>query len=99
LTSVDEVREAIELANGRRYGLDAAVFGRDMNKIRRLIRSLEVGAIYVNDQPRHGIGYYPYGGRKDSGIGEAGIGYTIDYVTSPKSIIYNYKGKKVWEYL
>ncbi len=99
LTSIDNIEEAIQLTNDRRYGLDAAVFGRDMNKIRRLIRTLEVGAIYVNDQPRHGIGYYPYGGRKDSGIGESGIGYTIDYVTAPKSIIYNYKGKKVWEYL
>lgn len=99
LTSVENIEKAIELTNGRRYGLDAAIFGRDMNKIRRLIRMLEVGAIYVNDQPRHGIGYYPYGGRKDSGIGESGIGYTIDYVTAPKSIIYNYKGKKVWEYL
>ena len=55
--------------------------------------------MYINDQPRHGIGYYPYGGRKDSGIGESGIGYTINYVTAPKSIVYNYKGKNIWEYL
>ncbi len=99
ITPVPDLKRAIELANGRRYGLDAAVFGRDMNRIRRLIRSLEVGAVYINDQPRHGIGYYPYGGRKDSGIGESGIGYTINYVTAPKSIVYNYKGKKIWEYL
>jgi len=99
ITPFSDLKQAIELANGRRYGLDAAVFGRDMNRIRRLIRTLEVGAIYINDQPRHGIGYYPYGGRKDSGIGESGISYTINYVTAPKSIVYNYKGKKVWEYL
>ncbi|MGA2666090.1 MAG: aldehyde dehydrogenase family protein [Nitrososphaerales archaeon] len=99
ITPFTELRRAIEMANGRRYGLDAAVFGRDMNRIRRMIRTLEVGAIYINDQPRHGIGYYPYGGRKDSGIGESGIGYTISYVTAPKSIVYNYKGAKIWEYL
>jgi glyceraldehyde-3-phosphate dehydrogenase [NAD(P)+] len=96
---VENIDEAISTANGRRYGLDAAVFGKDVNKIRRLTRRLDVGAIYVNDNPRHGIGYYPFGGRKDSGIGREGIGYTIEYVTSHKSVIYNYKGKGVWEYL
>ena len=79
--------------------MDASVFGKDVNKIRKLIRMLEVGAIYINDSPKHGIGYFPFGGRKDSGIGLEGIGYTLEYVTGHKSIVYNYKGKGVWEYL
>jgi glyceraldehyde-3-phosphate dehydrogenase [NAD(P)+] len=99
ITSIDNVDEAIELSNGRRYGLDAAIFGKDINKIRKLIRFLEVGAVYINDYPRHGIGYYPFGGRKDSGIGREGIGYSLEYVTAYKSIVYNYKGAGVWEYL
>lgn len=98
-TPVESSEEALRLANGRRYGLDAAIFGTDMNRIRRLARMLEVGAVYINDTPKHGIGYFPFGGRKDSGIGREGIGYTIDHVTATKSIIYNYKGKGVWEYL
>lgn len=99
LVKVKNVDEAIEISNGRRYGLDAAIFGKDINKIRKLQRFLEVGAIYINDYPRHGIGYFPFGGRKDSGIGREGIGYTIEYVTAYKSIVYNYKGKGIWEYL
>ncbi|MEM4311670.1 MAG: NADP-dependent glyceraldehyde-3-phosphate dehydrogenase [Nitrososphaerales archaeon] len=99
ITSAKSVEEAVDLANGRVYGLDAAIFGRDLVKIRYAIRHLEVGAIYINDYPRHGIGYYPFGGRKDSGIGREGIGYSIEYITSSKSIIYNYKGTGVWEYL
>jgi glyceraldehyde-3-phosphate dehydrogenase [NAD(P)+] len=94
-----DLDEAIEIANGRRYGLDAAVFGKDIDKIRKLIRFLEVGAIYVNEYPRHGIGYYPFGGRKDSGIGREGIGYSVEYVAATKTIIYNYRGKGIWEYL
>jgi len=74
LVAIDSLDEAIELANGRRYGLDAAIFGNDINNIRKLMRLLEVGAIYVNEYPKHGIGYFPYGGRKDSGIGREGIG-------------------------
>ncbi|QKQ99063.1 aldehyde dehydrogenase family protein [Metallosphaera tengchongensis] len=99
LTKVESVDEAIELSNGRRYGLDASIFGNDINKIRRAIRLLEVGAVYINDFPRHGIGYFPFGGRKDSGLGREGIGYTIEYVTAYKTVIYNYKGKGIWEYL
>jgi glyceraldehyde-3-phosphate dehydrogenase [NAD(P)+] len=99
IVSVPTIEEAISLANGRRYGLDAAVFGKDVNKIRKLTRLLEVGAVYVNDIPRHGIGYFPFGGRKQSGIGLEGIGYTLEYVTGHKSIVYNYKGKGIWEYM
>ncbi|WP_048812895.1 NADP-dependent glyceraldehyde-3-phosphate dehydrogenase [Acidilobus saccharovorans] len=99
IVKVNSLDEAIALANGRRYGLDAAIFGSDVSKIRKAARLLEVGAVYINDYPKHGIGYYPFGGMKDSGIGREGIGYTIDFVTAYKSIIYNYKGKGVWDYL
>jgi glyceraldehyde-3-phosphate dehydrogenase [NAD(P)+] len=99
IVKVRDLDEAIALANGRRYGLDAALFGSDVTKIRRAARQLEVGAVYINDYPKHGIGYYPFGGMKDSGIGREGIGYTIDFVTAYKSIVYNYKGRGVWDYL
>jgi len=98
ITTFKQLDEAIELANGRRYGLDASIFGYNIEKIRKLIRLLEFGAIYINDMPRHGVGYYPFGGRKESGIGREGIGYSIEYVTAYKSIIYNYRGKGVWRY-
>jgi glyceraldehyde-3-phosphate dehydrogenase [NAD(P)+] len=99
ITPVKNIEEAITLANNRRYGLDAAIFGKDLNKIRKLMRLLEVGAIYINEYPRHGVGYYPFGGRKDSGIGREGIGYSVEQVTALKSIVYNYKGYGIWEYM
>ncbi len=99
MTPFDDLDKAIEVANERRYGLDAAIFGRDINRIRKLVRMLDVGAVYVNEYPRHGIGYYPFGGRKDSGIGREGIGYSIEYVTAIKTVVYNYRGKGVWEYM
>lgn len=98
LVKVSDLDEAIRIANGRPYGLDAAIFSKNIDWIRKAIRLLEVGAVYVNMFPRHGIGYYPYGGRKDSGIGIEGIGYSIKYVSAYKSVIFNYKGARVWEY-
>ncbi len=99
IVAFDDLDYAIKTINERKYGLDAAIFGKDINKIRKIVRLLDVGAIYINEYPRHGIGYYPFGGRKDSGIGREGIGYSIEYVTAIKTIVYNYKGKGIWEYM
>ncbi|MEM4021015.1 MAG: NADP-dependent glyceraldehyde-3-phosphate dehydrogenase [Nitrososphaerota archaeon] len=99
ITSFSDLEEAIELANGRSYGLDAAIFGHNIDQVRKLVRFLEFGAIYVNDMPRHGMGYYPFGGRKESGIGREGVGYSIEYVTAYKTIVYNFREKGVWRYL
>lgn len=98
ITTYRDLEEAIELANSRSYGLDAAIFGHDIEKIRKLMRFLEFGAIYINDIPRHGVGYYPFGGRKDSGIGREGIGYSVEQVMAYKTIIYNYRGRGIWKY-
>ncbi len=98
ITWFKDLDEAIKIANNRPYGLDAAVFGYNIAKIRKLVRYLDVGAIYINEYPRHGVGYYPFGGRKESGIGREGIGYSVEYVTAWKTIVYSYKGKGVWPY-
>ncbi len=99
LVKVKDEDEAIEVANSPKFGLDAAVFGNDEARVRKIARKLEVGSVFVNEYPRHGIGYYPFGGMKDSGIGREGIGYSIAELTTTKTIVYNYKGYGVWEYL
>jgi glyceraldehyde-3-phosphate dehydrogenase [NAD(P)+] len=91
LVKVESLEEAIEISNERRYGLDACIFGKDLNKIKKICDKINVGAVYVNDFPRHGIGYFPYGGRKDSGMGFWGIGYSLERLTNYKSIIFNFE--------
>jgi glyceraldehyde-3-phosphate dehydrogenase [NAD(P)+] len=91
LVRVESFEEAIEISNQRNYGLDACIFGRDLNKIKEICDKINVGAIYINDFPRHGIGYFPYGGRKNSGIGFWGIGYSVERLTNYKSIIFNFE--------
>jgi len=91
LVKVESFEEAIDISNERRYGLDACIFGKDLNKIKEICDKINVGAIYVNDYPRHGIGYFPYGGRKDSGVGFWGIGYSVERLTNYKSIIFTFE--------
>ena len=54
-----------------------------------MAKRLQVGEVTINDLPRHGVGYFPFGGVKDSGIGREGIGYSIDEMTVLKTIVFN----------
>ena len=55
----------------------------------RVAKRLECGEVTINDYPAHGVGYFPFGGIKDSGMGREGIGYSIDEMTNIKTIVFN----------
>jgi len=86
---VKNLEEAIELANESRYGLDSCVFTNSFYTAWRVTKALEEGSVTVNDAPAHGVGYFPFGGNKDSGIGREGVGYSIDEMTRLKTIQFN----------
>ncbi len=45
----DTVEEGVAIANGTRYGLGAAVFGRDCTQCRRVADQLECGMVAINE--------------------------------------------------
>jgi len=96
IARIKDVDEAIALANKSRYGLDSCVFTQDINLARKVSKRLEDGEVTINAAPRHGVGYYPFGGNKDSGMGREGIGYSIEEMTRLKTIVHNWKPAKVW---
>ena len=98
LIKVENEEQASRIANGTPFGLDACIFGSDEFRMRKLARTLDVGAVFLNNPPKHGIGYYPFGGMKDSGIGREGIGYSIQQLTTTKTIVTNFKGHSVWNF-
>ena len=63
--------EAVEVANGVRYGLTASVFTNDLGAALTLVRRLEAGYVWVNGVSHHQLGT-PFGGVKDSGYGREG---------------------------
>lgn len=54
-----------------------------------LAKAMEQGSVSINDAPAHGMGYFPFGGIKDSGLGKEGVGYSIDEMTRLKTIQFN----------
>ncbi|MEM0286625.1 MAG: aldehyde dehydrogenase family protein [Nitrososphaerota archaeon] len=86
---VKDIDEAIAIANKSKYGLDSCVFTNNFYTAWKVSKALEEGTVTVNDAPAHGVGYFPFGGNKDSGIGREGIGYSIDEMTRIKTIQFN----------
>ena len=88
IVPVDDFDAALDVANRSRYGLDSCVFTSDLDKAWRAARALECGMVTVNDAPAHGVGHFPFGGRKpDSGVGREGLGYSIDECTALKTVV------------
>jgi len=86
---VSNVDEAIEIANRPYYGLDSCVFGTNFYTLWKVAKKLETGGVTINDLPSHGIGAFPFGGVKGSGIGREGLGYSIEEMTVLKTIAIN----------
>ncbi len=63
--------EALRLANDSPYGLNANVWTRDKRKGERIAKSLQSGAAVVNDcMLTYGVTESPFGGVKESGVGQ-----------------------------
>src|SRR5258708_23241372 len=75
LLAFDNFDEAIEIANGIKYGLSASIYTRDVNKAYRAMRDLQTGIVYVNAPTIGAEIQLPFGGTKNTGNGhrEAGI--------------------------
>jgi len=98
--TVEDREEAIAVSLKSRYGLDSCIFSNNFYDIWRVSKALPVGEVTINDMPRHGIGYFPFGGTRSSGTGREGVGFSIDEMTNLKTIVFNLEpgamGKKVF---
>jgi aldehyde dehydrogenase (NAD+) len=61
--------DAIRIANATRFGLSAAVYGRDPDRAARVAGQLEAGLVRVN-APTTGVDFHaPFGGQGESSVG------------------------------
>ncbi|WP_426175106.1 aldehyde dehydrogenase [Massilia sp. TWR1-2-2] len=79
-----DINEAIRQANSTPYGLQAAVWTRDMTKAIQTARSLRAGTVHVNQYDNDDI-TVPFGGVKQSGNGRDKSLHAIDKYTELKT--------------
>ena len=89
VTAVDSVDEAIELANGTRYGLQAGIFTGSIDTALRAAQELDFGGVTVNEAPTFRADQMPYGGVKDSGNTREGPAYAVRELTEEHLVVVN----------
>jgi acyl-CoA reductase-like NAD-dependent aldehyde dehydrogenase len=87
VTVYDSLDEAIALANGTRYGLQAGVFTSRVQTALRAARELEFGGVTVNEAPTFRADQMPYGGVKASGNTREGPAWAVRELTEERLVV------------
>ncbi|TML29703.1 MAG: aldehyde dehydrogenase family protein [Actinobacteria bacterium] len=87
VTAVDALDEAIELANGTRYGLQAGIFTTAIANAMTAAQRLEFGGVTINEAPTFRSDQMPYGGVKDSGNTREGPHYAVREMTEERLVV------------
>ncbi|MGI8772790.1 MAG: aldehyde dehydrogenase family protein [Acidobacteriaceae bacterium] len=87
LNPCESFDEAIEAVNDSRYGLQAAVFTRDWQRIMQAWKQIDAGAVLVNESTAWRADHMPYGGVKESGMGREGVRAAIDSMMEEKLLV------------
>jgi succinate-semialdehyde dehydrogenase/glutarate-semialdehyde dehydrogenase len=89
LIDVDSYDEAIELANGNRYGLICSVYTKNLKAAFHFGERLRTGIVNINETPDYWETHIPYGGvaGKRSGIGRLGGMNTLREMMDIRSMI------------
>ena len=88
VTAFDSLDEAVALANGTRYGLQAGVFTRDVRAALRAAQHLDFGGVTINEAPTFRADQMPYGGVKDSGNTREGPAYAVREMTEERLVVF-----------
>ena len=95
ISRVQNLDEAMKLANDTEYGLSSSVFSNDYNSITRFVEEIESGMTHINSPTTGGEAHIPFGGIKGSGIGPREQGSTsLDFYSEMKVVYVDATGKK-----
>lgn len=81
---VEDFEAGLKACNASRFGIQAAVFTRDLGRALRAYRELDFPGVLVNDAPNFRVDNVPYGGTRDSGQGREGVRFAIEDFTQTK---------------
>jgi len=81
-------QDAIDEANSLDVAFQAAIFSNDLEVTMDTVKRLDATAVMVNDHTAFRVDWMPFGGRRNSGLGMGGIGYTMHDMTQDKMIVF-----------
>ncbi len=84
IESVDSFEAGLAACNASRFGIQAAVFTRDLSRALAAFDELNFPGVLVNDAPTFRVDNIPYGGTRDSGFGREGVRFAIEELTETK---------------
>ena len=87
LSAYDTLDDAIQLANGTRYGLQAGIFTAELAAALDAAQKLDFGGVTINEAPTFRADQMPYGGVKDSGNTREGPAYAVRELTEERVVI------------
>ncbi|PKA82281.1 aminomuconate-semialdehyde/2-hydroxymuconate-6-semialdehyde dehydrogenase [Ulvibacter sp. MAR_2010_11] len=82
--------EALQMANGVKYGLSATLWTADLNRTMRMSKKIEAGIVWVNTWLNRDL-RTPFGGMKDSGVGREGGFEALRFFTEAKNVCIKYE--------
>ncbi|MDN5726125.1 MAG: aldehyde dehydrogenase [Propionibacteriales bacterium] len=88
ITPFDTEAEALELANGVKYGLAAYVWTNDLKRSHNFAQAIEAGMVWLNSNNVRDL-RTPFGGVKASGLGHEGGYRSIDFYTDQQAVHIN----------
>jgi acyl-CoA reductase-like NAD-dependent aldehyde dehydrogenase len=83
----DEMDAAIAQANRLPFAFQASCFTKQLDVAMHCIDSLDASAVMVNDHTAFRVDWMPFAGRRQSGYGVGGIGYTMHDMTQEKMAV------------
>ncbi len=84
------LEDAVRIANATPYGLQAAVYTRDLARGFALAKRIRAGGVHLNDPTNLRWDALPFGGVKESGLGREGLRYAMQEMTEIKLISVNF---------
>jgi len=92
---VKDFEQAVEIANGVKYGLSASIYTRDVNRAMKAAELVNTGIFYVNSSTIGAEVHLPFGGTKATGNGhrEGAMVSSLDVFSEWKSVYIDYSEK------
>ena len=82
-----DIEDAIEAANSLDVSFQSAVFSDNVSTAMDIAKKLEASAVMINDYTTFRVDWMPFGGRKHSGYGIGGIGYSMKDMLEHKLLV------------